>query len=51
MSEDIVCALSCNPVIDYIRPDPCTIVSDFSEVLQYSLDLHAPYVTRTMSKR
>ena len=49
MSEDIVSALSCNPVIDYIRPDPS--VSYFREVLQHSFNLHAPYVTRTMSRR
>ena len=51
MSEDIVSALSCSPVINYICPNPCSIVSYFSEVLQHSLDRHAPYVTRTMSIR
>ena len=51
MSEDIVSALSCSPVINHICPDPCSIFSYFSEVLQHSLDRHAPYVTRTMSRR
>ena len=51
MSEDIVSALSCNPVINHICPDPSSIVIYFSEVLQYSLDCHAPYVTHTMSRR
>ena len=50
MSEDIVSALSCNPVINHTCPDPSSIVSYFSEVLQHSLDRHAPYVTRTMSR-
>ena len=51
MSEDIVSTLSCNRVINHIWPDPCSIVSYFMEVLQHSLDRHAPYVTRTMSSR
>ena len=51
MSEDIVSALSCSPVINLICPDPCSIVRYFSEVLQHSLVRHAPYVTRTMSRR
>ena len=51
MSKDIVSALSCNPVINHICPDPSSIVSYFSEVLQHSLDCHAPYVTRTISRR
>ena len=51
MSEDIVSALSCSPVINHICPDPCRIVSYFSEVLQHSLDRHAPCVTRTISRR
>ena len=50
MLEDIVSALLCNSVIDYIRPNPSSIVSYFSEVLQHSLDLYAPYVTRTISR-
>ena len=44
MSEDIVSALSCNHVINHICPDPSSIVNYFSEVLQHSLDRHAPYV-------
>ena len=51
MSEDIVSALSCNPVINHICPDPSNIVNYFSEVLQHSLDRHAPYVTCSMSRR
>ena len=51
MSEDIVSELSCNPVINHICPDPSRIVSYFSKVLQHSLDRHAPYVTRTVSRR
>ena len=51
MSEDIVSALSCNPVINHICPDPSSIVHYFSEVLQHSLDRHAPYVTRSISRR
>ena len=51
MSEDIVGVLSCNPVVNHICPDPSSIVSYFSEVVQHSLDCHAPYVTRTMSRR
>ena len=41
MSEDIVSALSCSSVINHMCPDPCSIVSYFSEVLQHSLDRHA----------
>ena len=51
MSEDIVSALSCNPVINYICPDPSSIVHYFSRVLQHSLDRHAPYITRSMPRR
>ena len=51
MSEDIVSALSCNAVINHICPNPSSIVNYFSEVLQHSLDRHAPYVTRSMSRR
>ena len=51
MSEDIVSALSCNPVINHICPDPSSIGNYFSEILQHSLDRHAPYVTRSMSRR
>ena len=49
MSEDIVSALSCSLVINHICPDPCSVVSCFSEVIQHSLDCHIAYVTRTMS--
>ena len=51
MSEDIVSALSCNSVINHICPDPSSIVNYFSEVLQHSLDRHAPYITHSMSRR
>ena len=51
MSEDIVSAISFNPVINHICPDPSSTVNYFSEVLQHSLDCHAPYVTRSMSRR
>ena len=51
MSEDVVSALSCNPFMNHIYPDPSSIVNYFSEVLQNSLDCHAPYVTRSMSRR
>ena len=51
MPEDIISALSCNPVINRICPDSSSIVSYFSEVFQHSLDRHALYVTRTMSRR
>ena len=51
MSEDIVSAISRNPAINCISPDPYSIVSYFSKVLQHSLDRQAPYVTRTMSRR
>ena len=51
MSEDIVSALSCNPVINHICPDPSSIFHYFIEVLQHSLDCHAPYITRSMSRR
>ena len=34
-----------------IRLDSSSIINYFSEVLQHSLDLDAPYITRTMSRR
>ena len=49
MSENIISALSCNPVINHICPDPFSIINYFSKVL-HSLDRHAPYVTRSMSR-
>ena len=51
MSEDIVGALSCSHVINHNCPDPSSIANYFSEVLQHSLDRHAPYVTRTLLRR
>ena len=51
MSEDILGALSCSPVINHNCPDPSSNFNYFSEVLQHTLDRQAPYVTRTMSRR
>ena len=51
MSVDIVSALSCNPDINNICPDPSSNVNYFSEVLQHSLDRHTPYITHSMSRR